>query len=161
MQLSKHQVLTLASIIEKEAAVPEERALISSVFHNRLRIEMPLAADATIIYGIPNFDGNLTRKHLKTPGPYNTYINKGLPPTPICSPGAASIKAALYPEDTDYLFYVSKNNGTHKFSKSYKEHLAAVNEYQRNQKRKRKNVRDLSKTEIFSLIPTSSATNSP
>jgi len=93
--LSFHQVLTLASVIEKETGKASERKTISSVFHNRLRIGMPMQSDPTVIYGVPNFDGNLTKKHLKTPSSYNTYINNGLPPTPIASPGLESIDAAL------------------------------------------------------------------
>ncbi len=111
-----HQVLTLASIIEKETGAPAERRLISSVFYNRLQKKMRLASDPTVIYGIPDFDGNLTRKHLQTPGPYNTYLNTGLPPGPIANPGAQAIKAALFPKNTDYLFFVSKKDGTHQFS---------------------------------------------
>ena len=128
---SFHNILTLASVIEKETGAAEERASISSVFHNRLRIGMPLQSDPTVIYGIPNFDGNLTRQHLKTPTRYNTYINDGLPPNPIASPGLESIKAALYPSDTDFLYFVSKGNGSHIFSKSYKEHRRNVNKYQK------------------------------
>jgi UPF0755 protein len=125
-----HQVLTLASIIEKETGDPAERALISSVFHNRLKKRMRLETDPTVIYGIPNFDGNLTRKHLYTPGPYNTYLNEGLPPGPIASPGAESIKAALFPKNTDYLFFVSKKDGTHHFSTHLAAHNRAVKKYQ-------------------------------
>lgn len=136
--LSFHQILTLASIIEKETGAPEERKTISSVFHNRLRIAMPLQTDPTIIYGIldrdGSFNGNLTKKDLTTPGSYNTYLNQGLPPTPICNPGKAAIEAALYPADTDYLYFVSKGDGTHVFSSTYKEHLRAVNQYQRGKK---------------------------
>jgi UPF0755 protein len=125
-----HEVLTLASIIEKETGDPAERALISSVFHNRLKKRMRLETDPTVIYGIPNFDGNLTRKHLHTPGPYNTYLNTGLPPGPIASPGAEAIKAALFPEKTDYLFFVSKKDGTHHFSTHLTAHNRAVKKYQ-------------------------------
>ena len=126
-----YQVLVLASIIEKETGKPEERGVISSVFHNRLRIAMPLQSDPTVIYGIQNFDGNLTKEHLKTPGPYNTYLNTGLPPTPICNPGLDAIKAAVYPEDTDYLYFVGKGDGSHQFSATYKEHQRAVDNFQR------------------------------
>ncbi len=126
-----YQVLTLASIIEKETGKPEERGVIASVFHNRLRIGMPLQSDPTVIYGIVDFNGNLTKEHLKTPGPYNTYLNTGLPPTPICNPGLDSLKAALYPEDTDYLYFVGKGDGSHQFSSTYREHTQAVNSYQK------------------------------
>ncbi|MBL7662418.1 endolytic transglycosylase MltG [bacterium] len=126
-----HQILTLASIIEKEAGNQQEKPKISSVFHNRLRIGMPLQADPTVIYGLPNFNGNLTKADLQTPGPYNTYLNTGLPPTPICNPGLESIKAALYPEDTEYLYFVADGSGGHKFSATLKEHNKAVQEYLR------------------------------
>ncbi len=125
-----HQVLTLASIIEKETGDPGERALISSVFHNRLKKRMRLESDPTVIYGISDFDGNLTRKHLHTHGPYNTYLNTGLPPGPIANPGAEAIKAALFPEKTDYLFFVSKKDGTHHFSTHFAAHNRAVKKYQ-------------------------------
>ncbi len=127
-----HEVLTLASIIEKETGAPQERALISSVFHNRLKKKMRLESDPTVIYGIPDFNGNLTRKHLRTPGPYNTYLNTGLPPGPIASPGAEAIKAVLYPEKTRFLFFVSKKDGTHHFSTHFSAHKKAVRKYQLN-----------------------------
>lgn len=125
-----HEVLTLASIIEKETGAPQERALISSVFHNRLKKKMRLETDPTVIYGIADFNGNLTRKHLKTPGPYNTYLNVGLPPGPIANPGAEAIKAVLFPENTRYLFFVSKKDGTHHFTKNFSAHKQAVRKYQ-------------------------------
>jgi UPF0755 protein len=125
-----HQVLTLASIIEKETGAPSERPTISSVFHNRLRRGMRLETDPTVIYGIDDFDGNLTRKHLTTPTPYNTYLNSGLPPGPIASPGRAAIEAALYPADTPYLYFVSKKDGTHQFSATFADHNRAVLTYQ-------------------------------
>lgn len=130
MDLTLQQVLTIASIIEKETGDPSERELISGVIHNRLRIGMPLQVDPTVIYGIENFDGKLTRQHLNTPSPYNTYLNTGLPPTPICSPGEASIRAALHPADTDFLYFVAKGDGTHHFSTTYKEHREAVDRFQ-------------------------------
>ncbi|MGD9018119.1 MAG: endolytic transglycosylase MltG [Desulfobacterales bacterium] len=128
--LSIHEVVTLASIIEKETGAPAERPQISSVFHNRLKRGMRLETDPTVIYGIKDFDGNLTRKHLRTPTPYNTYLIKGLPPGPIANPGEASIDAALYPAQTGYLFFVSRKDGTHHFSASLKEHQQAVRKYQ-------------------------------
>ena len=131
MNLSVHQVVTLASIIEKETGMPEERAIISSVFHNRLKKRMRLESDPTVIYGIKAFDGNLTRKHLKTPTPYNTYVIKGLPPGPIANPGREAIRAALYPADTRFLFFVSKNDRTHYFSANLKSHNRAVRKYQK------------------------------
>ena len=128
--LTLHQALTLASIIEKETGDPGERAVISSVFHNRLKKGMRLESDPTVIYGIPDFDGNLTRKHLHTPNPYNTYLNPGLPPGPIANPGAAAIKAALFPAKTRYLFFVARKDGTHQFSTSFSAHKRAVRKYQ-------------------------------
>jgi len=130
MGMSIHQVVTLASIIEKETGAAFERPLIASVFHNRLAKRMRLSSDPTVIYGIKDFDGNLTRKHLKTANPYNTYLNKGLPPGPIANPGVAALEAALYPAETDYLYFVSKKDGTHQFSTSFKEHNRAVRKYQ-------------------------------
>ena len=128
--MSVHEVVTLASIIEKETGAPEERPLIASVFHNRLKKGMRLETDPTVIYGIPNFDGNIKRSHLETYTPYNTYKIKGLPPGPIASPGTLAIQAALYPVQSDYLYFVSKKDGTHQFSKTIKEHNAAVRKYQ-------------------------------
>ncbi len=127
---SVHEIVTLASIIEKETGVPSERKLISSVFHNRLKKKMRLETDPTVIYGIPDYNGNITRKHLKTWTPYNTYMIPGLPPGPIASPGAASLEAALYPAETKYLFFVSKKDSTHHFSATIKEHNRAVRKYQ-------------------------------
>jgi UPF0755 protein len=130
--LSFHQILTLASIIEKETKVAHERHLVSAVFHNRLKENIPLESDPTVIYALlPDFDGNLTKEDLKIDSIYNTYRNRGLPPTPIASPGLASIKAALYPAKVDYLYFVSMNNGTHKFSTTLKEHNRAVLKYQK------------------------------
>lgn len=134
--LTLHEVVTLASIIEKETGVTEERPLIASVFHNRLRKGMRLETDPTVIYGIEDFDGNLTRKHLRTPTPYNTYVIKGLPPGPIASPGQAALEAALYPAKTDYLFFVSRKDRTHHFSRTLEEHQEAVRKYQLRRKRK-------------------------
>ena len=127
---SVHEIITLASIIEKETGAEDERGLISSVFHNRLKRGMRLETDPTVIYGIKNFDGNITRKNLSELTPYNTYKIKGLPPGPIAGPGYESIKAALYPAETDFFFFVSKNDGTHIFSSNFKEHNMAVQKYQ-------------------------------
>jgi len=130
MNWSVHQVVTLASIIEKETGAAFERPLIASVFHNRIAENMRLSSDPTVIYGIEDFDGNLTRKHLSTPTPYNTYLRKGLPPGPIANPGAAALEAALYPAETAYLYFVSKKDGTHQFSTNLREHNRAVRKYQ-------------------------------
>lgn len=131
MNLTVHQVLTLASVIEKETGSGDERPQISSVFHNRLRKRIPLQSDPTVIYGLPNFDGNLHKKDLSHPSPYNTYRWSGLPPGPIASPGADSIQAALYPVTSKYLYFVSRNDGTHHFSATLGEHNRAVEKYQK------------------------------
>ena len=128
--MNKVQIVTLASLIEKETSKDEERPLISGVFHNRLKLGMPLATDPSVIYGIPNFDGNIRRADLERVTPYNTYLRPGLPPTPIANPGIKSIQAALHPAQTDFFFFVSRNDGTHQFSKTLEEHNAAVQQYQ-------------------------------
>lgn len=130
LNLTIHQVVTLASIIEKETGAPFERPIISSVFHNRLRKRMRLESDPTVIYGIKNFDGNITRKHLSEQTPYNTYQIRGLPPGPIANPGLKAIEAALFPEDTNFLYFVSKQDRTHKFSTNIADHNRAVRKYQ-------------------------------
>ena len=130
-----HQIVTLASIIEKETGAAVERPIISSVFHNRLKKKMRLESDPTVIYGIKNFDGNLTRKHLSTRTPYNTYKIKGLPAGPIANPGRASLEAALFPDKTEFIYFVSKKDNTHYFSKTFKEHNQAVRKYQLKQKK--------------------------
>jgi UPF0755 protein len=130
VRLSPHEIVTLASVVEKETGVEAERPLVSAVFHNRLKRQMPLQSDPTVIYGLKNFDGNLTRKDLRDPSPYNTYRIAGLPPGPICNPGLSSIQAALHPADVPYLYFVSKNDGTHLFSESLEEHNRAVKTYQ-------------------------------
>jgi UPF0755 protein len=127
---STHQIVILASIIEKETGAPFERPIISSVFHNRLNRKMRLESDPTVIYGIENFDGNLKRKHLETPTPYNTYKRSGLPAGPIANPGKASLQAALYPADTKFIYFVSKKDHTHQFSTNFKDHQRAVQKYQ-------------------------------
>ena len=129
-----HQIVTLASIIEKEAYAKEERELISAVYHNRLNIKMKLDSDPTVIYGIPNFDGNLTRADLQTDSPYNTYMRSGLPPGPIANPGEAAILAAIRPANVKYLYFVARNDGTHEFSVNYQDHLRAVAKYQKNKR---------------------------
>ena len=129
--LSPHEVVTLASIIEKETGKTAERPLIAAVIHNRLSRGIRLQCDPTVIYGIKNFDGNLTRRHLQTPTPYNTYVIHGLPPGPIANPGLAALRAALYPANTDYLYFVARGDGTHHFSASLAEHNRAVRRFQR------------------------------
>ena len=131
LKMTEVQVLTLASIIEKETGQDAERPLISAVFHNRLRKGLHLQSDPTVIYGIPNFNGNLTRADLARPTPFNTYTSAGLPPGPIANPGTKSIIAALNPAPVNYLFFVSKNDGTHQFSATLGEHNRAVDHYQK------------------------------
>ncbi len=125
-----HQVLTLAAIVEKETGQPQERPHISSVFHNRLKKKMKLQTDPTVIYGIKDYDGNIRKRDLLTPHPYNTYTIKGLPPGPIASPGKEAIEAALWPTDDDDLFFVSRNDGTHIFCPTLDCHNAAVQKWQ-------------------------------
>lgn len=133
--MSMLEVVTLASIIEKETGAHAERELVSSVFHNRLKKGMKLETDPTIIYGLENFDGNIRKKDIRNPHPYNTYVHHGLPPGPIANPGEAALRAAVNPAESDYFFFVSRNNGTHKFSKTYREHVNAVNEFQRRRRK--------------------------
>ena len=128
--MSLSEVIILASIVEKETSLSKERPLVASVFLNRLRKGMKLESDPTVIYGLKRFSGDLKKEDLRNPHPYNTYIYKGLPPTPICNPGLSSIKAVLNPSHTEYLFFVSKNDGSHFFSKTLREHLKAVGRYQ-------------------------------
>jgi len=136
MGITPREAVTLASIIEKEASLSEEKPIVSAVFHNRLKQRIPLQSDPTVIFGISNFDGNLTKEHLLTPTPYNTYLILGLPPTPICNPGKESIIAALHPASSPYLYFVSKNDGSHHFSESFEEHQRAVGKYQKTLPRK-------------------------
>ncbi|MDH4101573.1 MAG: endolytic transglycosylase MltG, partial [Nitrospirota bacterium] len=137
-KISMTGLVTLASIVEKETGAGAERDMVASVYRNRLKRRMRLQSDPTVIYGIEKFNGNLTRKDLATKTPYNTYTNYGLPPGPIANPGRASLLAALNPADTDYLYFVSMNNGTHRFSKTLKEHNAAVDEFQRSRRGRRR-----------------------
>lgn len=129
--MSRHQIVTLASIVEKETGVETERPLIAGVFLNRLARNMRLQSDPTVIYGIEDFDGDLTGKHLRLETPYNTYVIDGLPPGPICSPGQEAMEAVLQPADSPYLFFVSKNDRTHHFSSTLNEHNQAVFKYQK------------------------------
>lgn len=127
------EVVTLASLVEKETAVAEERPIVAAVYLNRLRIGMPLQADPTVIYALQRageYDGNLTRKNLQFDSPYNTYRNRGLPPGPIASPGRASIEAVLDPAPVDYLYFVSRNDGSHAFATTLAEHNRNVRRWQ-------------------------------
>ncbi|MGH7286561.1 MAG: endolytic transglycosylase MltG [Myxococcota bacterium] len=131
--LTMRQVVVLASLVEKETGAHEERPLVAAVFLNRLARGMRLETDPAVIYGIADFDGNLRRVHLEDEGnPYNTYLFAGLPPGPIANPGEASLRAVVQPADADYLFFVARRDGTHQFSRSYAEHVRAVDRYQRN-----------------------------
>ena len=129
---SPDDALTLASIIEKETGAASERGRIAGVFSNRLRLHMPLQTDPSVIYGLgATFDGNLRKRDLLADGPYNTYTRAGLPPTPIAMPGRASLLAAVKPERTKALYFVSRGDGSSEFSDSLDAHNRAVNKYQR------------------------------
>ena len=132
------EIVILASIVEKETGRPDERPVIASVFLNRLKKGMRLESDPTVIYGLEEFDGNLKKRDLVRMTPYNTYLVKGLTPGPISNPGLESMKAVLYPAQTDYLYFVSKNDGTHHFSITFSEHSRAVEIYQKKRKRRPK-----------------------
>jgi len=136
LKMTMHEVLTLASVIEKETGASGDRPDISAVFHNRLKQHIPLQSDPTVIYGLPAFDGNLRKKDLSSPSPYNTYRVKGLPPGPISNPGIQAIRATLYPSDSRALYFVSRNDGTTQFSKTLTEHNQAVEKYQKRPFRK-------------------------
>jgi UPF0755 protein len=140
LDVDVHQITTLASIVEEEAMLPPERPEIAGVFWNRLRKDMPLQADPTVLYGIMTESKETVRrlrwKDLKRYTPYNTYVIKGLPKGPICNPGKESMRAVLWPADTDNVYFVSKNNGAHHFSKTLSEHNKAVDLYQRGKSRK-------------------------
>ncbi len=129
--LSLHQAVTIASIIEKETGVEAEKPLVSAVIRTRLALGMPLQMDPTVIYGAKRFDGTVTRQDLRAAGPYNTYLNRGLPPGPIANPGLPSLDAALDPSKTDYLYFVSNNDGSHTFSRTLPEHNLAVARFRR------------------------------
>lgn len=132
---SKHEIITLASIIEAEVRVPDERPLVSAVFHNRLRQNFKLQADPTALYGLGNPDRPPRAADLRVDSPYNTYIYKGLPPGPISNPGIASIIAALRPAPVDYMYFVAIGDGRHHFSKTLREHQNMINKIRRNQRR--------------------------
>lgn len=125
------QIVTIASIIEKETGVEEEKPLVSSVIRNRLARHMPLQMDPTVIYGLRKFGIELSRKDLQAPSPYNSYLHRGLPPGPITNPGLTAIRAAVFPEASDYLYFVARGDGSHKFSKTLDEHNVAVVMYRK------------------------------
>jgi UPF0755 protein len=130
--MTPRQAVILASLIEKETSLAREKPLVSAVFHNRLRVGMKLECDPTVIYALKTagtFSRTLTKKDLKFDSPYNTYLYAGLPPGPICNPGAGSIRASIRPAEVDYLFFVANREGGHVFSRTLKEHLAAVRAY--------------------------------
>lgn len=129
--MDEKEIITLASIIEGEAIYDKERAIISGVYHNRLNIGMRLQADPTIQYIIDDSPRRLLNKDLKIKSPYNTYLNKGLPPGPINNPGIESIKAALYPAKTDYIYFVARGDGYHTFSRTKEEHNIAKRKFQK------------------------------
>jgi len=135
---SEHQIITLASIVEKEAKVPSERKLIAAVYHNRLKLGMKLQADPTAVYGTKAWITKVTAQDLKRKSPYNTYLHKGLPPGPIANPGEGSILATLYPDNADYLFFVAQGDGSHFFSKDFDAHAKAIGRYRSNKKKARK-----------------------
>ena len=127
---NQQQLLTLASIVEKEAATPDEHAKIAGVFLNRLRQDMRLESDPTVIYGATDYDGDITTQHLREDQPYNTYVHKGLPPTPIANPGRAALEGVAQPAAHDYIFFVAAPGRTaHAFSKTYAEHARNVDKY--------------------------------
>jgi UPF0755 protein len=132
--MSVREVVTLASLIEKETSRGDERPIVSAVYHNRLRINMPLQCDPTVIYALMlanRWNGNIRRDDLQIDSPYNTYRYPGLPPGPIASPGRASIEAAISPADAPYLYFVSRNDGSHVFARTLEEHNRNVDEWQR------------------------------
>lgn len=127
-----YEALIMASLIEKETAVPEERPLIAGVFVRRLQKGMPLQTDPTVIYALgEDFDGNLRKEDMAIASPYNTYVHAGLPPTPIAIPGREAVHAALHPEEGTALYFVAMGNGAHHFSETYSEHMKAVARYQK------------------------------
>jgi UPF0755 protein len=139
--LTLHQAVTLASIVEREAAVPAEQPIIASVYLNRLKRDMPLQADPTVQFAVASanlaealgfgyWKRELTRTDLQLPSPYNTYVQRGLPPGPICSPGLSALEAVANPAETEFLFFVASGDGRHVFAKTDTEHAANVQRYQ-------------------------------
>ena len=131
LAMSRNDVMALASIIEREARLPEERPVISAVYHNRLRLQMPLQADPTVEYALGGHHDRLYYKDLDVDSPYNTYRHPGLPPGPIASPGKASIEAALFPASVPYLYFVASPDGHHEFRSTFRAHTEAVQEARR------------------------------
>ena len=131
LSLTHHEIITLAAIVEKETGLPHERPLVASVFLNRLGKGMRLQADPTVRYGLSGVSGPLRQSELKNPTLYNTYVIKGLPPGPITNPGEAAIQAVISPAETDYLYFVLKNDSSHHFSRTLKEHNQAVLRYRK------------------------------
>ena len=140
--LTLHQAVTLASIVEREAAIPAEQPIIASVYLNRLRVNMPLQADPTVQFAVASanlaealgygyWKHELSRGDLQFQSPYNTYVYRGMPPGPICSPGLAALEAIANPASTEYLFFVAKGDGSHVFAKTDTEHAANVERYGR------------------------------
>lgn len=138
---TEHEIVTLASIVEKEAKVSSERKLIAAVYYNRLKQGMRLQADPTAVYGTKAWITKITKEDLKRRSPYNTYLHKGLPPGPIANPGEGAILAALYPENADYLFFVAQGDGSHFFSKDFGSHEKAINRYRSNTKKAKRQVK--------------------
>jgi UPF0755 protein len=136
LAMSRHDVVTLASIIEKEARIPEERPVISAVYHNRLKAQMPLQADPTVQYALGEHHDRVLYRDLEVDSPYNTYRHPGLPPGPIASPGRASLEAALHPAAVPYLFFVAHPDGHHEFRTTFKEHTEAKAEVRRERNRR-------------------------
>ena len=139
---TEQQIITLASIVEKEAKVASERKLISAVYHNRLKQGMRLQADPTAVYGTKAWVTQVTREDLKRRSPYNTYLHKGLPPGPIANPGEGAILAALYPDHVDYLFFVAQGDGSHFFSKDFSAHEKAIGRYRSNRKKAKQQAKE-------------------
>ena len=131
MGMTLQEMLTLASVVEKETGLAAERPLVSGVFHNRLNRGIPLQSDPTVIYALEFFDGNIRKADLSVNSPYNTYKVRGLPPGPIANPGLAAIHAAIYPTQTDFIYFVARNDGSHQFSVTLADHNKAVDKYQR------------------------------
>ena len=134
----------MASIVEKEAVLDEDRPIIASVFYNRLEKDMPLQSDATLQYIFDTRKKRMTYNDLKIDSPYNTYIEKGLPPTPIANPGIKSIEAVLYPEETDYLYFVADIDGGNVYSKTYEEHQKNVAKYRKDRDQRNKELEEAS-----------------